>query len=452
MKLTINTKDLKIAIQPYKKLNKKISNYILSGIKLQSDIQTQTLTLIATDLEISIKTKIPAIVMANGSAIIPFKNLEKLSDVKSETIDIELTPGEKESDPETLNIYKLKLNTFDKEEFPEYPVIKNPKTLYSLNLTNFKKALQKTNPYISTDPSRVMLTGFYCDLANSKIVATDSYKLALHDFDFNHIDYYNSTEPENRHLPQLNFVLPQRIYQILNTIKENPNQTFDIVLDEETIQISDPNEPNKYKTNQVKINTENVEIVSYTISGKFPDYQKLIPNQDSFKTILSINAQTLTNTLTEAEKLLQIDNIPVKLILINQTNPKLDIELNVRETGKFQDSLPVNIIQDNTIIYQIIDNENTIRTTESTQAAAQAWINLHKDYYKNDDGTYLTYRINETENPEKLIIAFNPAYLKICLQNTENPIISIVDPLRPVTIKDTEAPEMLSLLMPIRIS
>jgi DNA polymerase-3 subunit beta len=457
MNLTVKTNDLKEALKLHKKTSSKITNFILTGIKLTADQDRQTLTLENTDLELSIRTVLKADVKDSGQTIVPLKNLDNLANtVKENQISMNLIETKKmvkssrqvsdgfslqmidkepqiiqaetredalqkalenhlisqdeinklsyrlyeitkreefeeEITDQTLQIYKLKLNTFMVEEFPNFPEFKKEeqiKTSENLNFKDFNTAIGKVIDFVSKDQNRVILTGILLDTKNNKIAAMDSYKLAQADFDFKNslelpfIPNYEGQEPQKD-----NIVLPSRVYELLKMFKE---ENFNI----------------KRTKDQIDFTLNNITIISRLFSGKFPDYERLIPDDNSFNYEFKINADKTVSILDEAVKLLNVDTknnmIPIKIRHEEENGLKFSIDN--KEVGQYE---------------SIIDIE-VIKTVQ--------------------------------EDHEPLQFAVNPEYLKICLKNLTTPMLKIIEPLKPLVIEEEENKDLKIVLMPIRIS
>jgi len=550
MNLTIKTSDLKTALQPCKKVqNSKISNFILSGIKLTADHDTQTLTIEGTDLELALKTVLKAEVTSSGSVVVPYKNLDNLANVcKDENITLNLIETkrmvkssrdiktgyylqiddkepqiiqaeneeeakqiaiknhlieidkdnyrfnkmtkreefEEEVIDQTLQIYKLKLNTFMVEEFPIFPEL-NPEGLKmsnNLNFNDFKSSISKVIDFASKDQSRVILTGLLLDTKNNVVVATDSYKLATQSFDFkedmeekleikeenpfktfnvycgNYRSFViladNEKQAKERFCkdqpsgfmenditeivlrekaePELKkIILPSRIYELLKMIK---GSEFNIAIDKDNSQIS--------------FEFDNVTVVSRLLSGKFPDYEKLIPEEQNFNYCFKINSEQVIGVLDEANKLLNLnakDPIPIKIAVENNN---FKFSAKVREVGNYESTLEIENLKEapKETFFIVLDKDNNEIKKFETNDEAEDFCATNPDI---EQELYpLKVIEKEIELSEPLTFAVNPDYLKICLKNLIEPILSIVEPLKPMVLQETD--DFKVLLMPIRIS
>jgi DNA polymerase-3 subunit beta len=350
-------------------MSPKISNFILSGILLETE--GSILNIYGTDLETIIKSSIKVNVIESGSVIVPSKILVNvLKSFPEAKVELELLKETNELKVNCLNA-TFKLNTFSLEEYPQFPEIKKQSPL-KIKLKNFKYLVSKVQKSSSTDESRAALTGILIDLSknNIKLVATDSYRLALA---ASRVDF--DGDP-------IKVIVPSKV---LDNITKSDSSDGDIDINIEENQISFVLDSEK----EVK-----TLIISRLLSGKFPDYEKLIPQ--SFVHSIIINKNTMYDVVNRISSISQ-DNIPIKL---DFENGRIVVSMNIREVGSSSEDFPVSYGEEN------------------------------------------------------IQIAFDPDFLKEGLSVIEDDKITfnIVEPLKPVMIKSLKNEDILYLLMPIRIS
>ncbi|HEX7561148.1 MAG TPA: DNA polymerase III subunit beta, partial [Candidatus Humimicrobiaceae bacterium] len=237
---------------------------------------------------------------------------------------------------------------------------------------NFKYLISKVQKSSSTDESRAALTGILIDLSKNfmKLVATDSYRLALAS---SSVDF--DGDP-------IKVIVPSKV---LDNITKSDFSDGDIDINIEENQISFVLDSDKeFKT----------LIISRLLSGKFPDYEKLIPQ--SFVHSIVIDKNTMHEVVNRISSISQ-DNIPIKL---DFESGRIVVSMNIREVGSSSEDFPVSYGEEN------------------------------------------------------IQIAFDPDFLKEGLSVIEDDKITfnIVEPLKPVMIKSLKNEDILYLLMPIRIS
>ena len=227
-----------------KKDNTQITSHVLI-------IADENLILKATDKEIGIKIKTEAEILKKGKITI---NAKKLNDIikalQNKEIEIK-----KEDDTiiitQDTSVYKL--STFNADEFPEFP---NPNDLNELKIENneFIDAIKKIFPVIDNNNPKYELNGALFDIKeNTNFVSTDTRRLAL----------YKS----NAKGKEAKIIVPKRS---ISEIKRIFNDDMKIFYDDIYLILKD----------------ENVMFFTKLINGKYPAYEKIIPQ--SFKYELNL--------------------------------------------------------------------------------------------------------------------------------------------------------------------
>lgn len=160
-----------------KALPVKRTNPILDGIKLSAE--GDTLTIFATDLELSIEKKINAKVLIEGQVVVPGKLFsEYAKKIEKEEVELDGTN-------ETKLFIKyldssLWINCFNADE---YPVIKdvNKDTSFIILKKDFKDIVNKIVFNVAVDEARPALRGVCFNIKDENIeaVASDGYRLAF---------------------------------------------------------------------------------------------------------------------------------------------------------------------------------------------------------------------------------------------------------------------------------
>lgn len=368
-----------------KAMSPKVSNFILSGIMLESSKKDNMLNIYGTDLETSIKSFIKVKVESDGKVVIPSKILiNVLRSFPEAKVDIEFLQDTNELSL-TCQKANFKLNTFPVEEYPQFPEIKSTKSL-KINFNLFKTLVSKVQKSRSMDESRIMLTGILIDISNNyvKMAATDSYRLAVAGGEA--LIKKASSEGGS-----IKVVVPERV---LDTIAKSDlkNNEIEINIEENQISFLLTDENNKDDKDNKEENK--TMVVSRILSGKFPDYEKLIP-QD-FNHSIIINKNIILEVIKRVSSIAQ-DNVPIKL---DFEKGRLIVSMNIRETGSAVEDFEIGYGQ------------------------------------------------------EAIQIAFNPDFLidGLTIMDEEKIIFNIVEPLKPVLIKQEKNENVLYLLMPIRVA
>ncbi|MGY8923903.1 MAG: DNA polymerase III subunit beta family protein, partial [Flavobacteriales bacterium] len=129
----------------------------------------------------------------------------------------------------------------------------------SLNNIKFLKLLNKTKIAISNDDTRHYLNGIYLHVTEAHGrnfltgVATDSHRLSSSSVELENIENFSS------------LILPRKtVYQLCTLLTESTDKL--------SIQTSE---------NKIKFTLGNIKLISKVIDGKFPDYKKVVPLDNS---------------------------------------------------------------------------------------------------------------------------------------------------------------------------
>ena len=231
-----------------KKDNTQITSHVLI-------IADEDLTLKATDKEIGIKIKTEAQILQKGKVTI---NAKKLNDIikalQNKEIEIK-TEDEYIIIHQDTSIYKL--STFNADEFPEFP---NPDDLNELEINNeeFIDSIKKIFPVIDNNNPKYELNGALFDIQKDKtnFVSTDTRRLAVY--------YSNAKGKETK------IIVPKRS---ISEIKRIFNDDMKIYYDDVYLILKN----------------ENILFFTKLINGKYPSYEKIIPQNFKYKLNLPKN-------------------------------------------------------------------------------------------------------------------------------------------------------------------
>lgn len=253
----------------------RTTNPILEGIKLHAS--EDSLTLSATDLEISIEKTIPADVKIPGDTVVPGKFfadfVKKLSNEQ-----IELSTTEQ-------NTLKIKytdsegyLQCMNPEEFPIIKELVAPEKI-TLSPLELKDLIEKTIFSVAVDDARPNLKGCLFEVADNKMtaVALDGYRLAMVKTDV--------ACTSNK----LSFIVPGRCLGEIAKLISVTSDSIDVLVSQ----------------NHLLINDGSVKIITRLLEGEFINYKQVIPTTVS-TTILVSKAQ-LEDGLDRASLLARMD-------------------------------------------------------------------------------------------------------------------------------------------------
>lgn len=335
---------------------------VLHGLRL--DLSGNDLVITGSDLDLTITVSIEVGGEVNGIAVIPAKLL--LDVVRA------IEPGAVDITAEETNLHvvagrsEFSLRTIPKDEYPNF--VEPSSTPVTVNGANFVQALDQVTPAASSDDSRPILTGVYmvAEKDGFRLVATDSYRLAVRDMPG--ASLLDGQEP---------ILVPSRALTELSRLIEGE--------DEVSLYLSEKD---------ASFVVKNVRMTTRLIEGEFPDYQRLVPEN---------NPNTLTANRGEL-----FDAVRRVRLLAQEATP---VRLEMSDGG--------------------------LELIAKTQDIGEA--------HETVDASYVG---------EELVIAFNAEYLLKGLEIApgEEVTLETTDNQKPAVLKSVDHPEFLYLLMPVRIS
>jgi DNA polymerase III subunit beta len=358
----------------------------LGGVRIES--VGNHLSVIGTDLDLTVHVATEAIGITDGVCVAPAKLLADI--VRS------LEPGavtvESEGDKVEIGAARSRfsLRTFAVDDFPSLPEPPPPATF--LPAAGLASALRQVVRAASNDDARPLLTGVLIAPEGSgvRLVATDSYRLALRDIEGS--DAFADTSQilvPARALAEL-----QRLSALGSGAKETASTAGTEGGDGSggaevpTIGLSIGDHDVTFTVGEVKVSTR-------LLDGSYPDYRQLIPTE--YPNRLHVGKDSLLDALRR-----------VRLLVRDNTTP---VRLSMRQGG--------------------------VDLTVVSQEVGDASETVDADF----DG-------------EELTIAFNPTYLIDGVEavSGDEVLLETVDATKPATVRAAELTDFRYLLMPVRVS
>jgi len=312
MKLAIQSHILRDAINKVLSVvDKKNSRPILTNCLLRT--QGQKLELIATDLEVSAKIILNAIIEDEGSFCINSKNI---SDILRELPNEELLLSVDNNNLLNLNCKKINYSLLitSADEFPQLN-FQNQSTEFRLKTKQVSHIINKTQHAISTDETRLYLNGIYLQLTDSKLrsVAIDGHRLALLDT--------HEFIGENKFLSD-GVIVPRKGINELKKIAETyPEDEVAISLDDSFMFVNARNE---------------YYLSIRLIAREYPKYQTVIPSKTTNRFRIDRNA--ILNAVKRVKILSNEKTNGVKLYI---APGELTISTNHPALGQANETLPI---------------------------------------------------------------------------------------------------------------
>lgn len=322
--------------------------------------------LAATNLEIAIKTSLPAKIKTEGSLTVPAKLLTSYVQLiskdevnLSQTRDLGL---EISADKDLTKIKGIKA-----DDFPLIPEIEAEMET-EIASDKLLEVLQRTAFAASLQSSRAVLTGVQFKFSGKELiaVATDSYRLA---------EQRIALEKETG---DYTIIIPLRTANELIKILGSKMKSKVKV---------------KLSKNQAEFAIEEVKFVTRLIDGQFPDYEKIIPQEEKSKVTVG----------------------------------KSDLELALKKISLF--AREVN----NNMKLEVEDKEMVLSTDETKVGLGEVTIACSLDGDKNE-------------------ISLNSQYLQDVLNcmSQQQVMLVVNDKLAPMVVRSTKDDSYLYLIMPLK--
>ena len=275
---------------------------VLGGVGIRA--AEGLLELEATDMELSLRTTVPATVEGEGTLVVPAKLLGDIVRLlPSGAVTLAHSPEEGAATI-VAGSYSSRLNVFAAEDFPRLPSVDVP--LQEVDAAALLDTVQRVSRAASRDESRPVLTGILAQFEGSKLTmaATDSYRMSV-----------KETELENGG-PELEAIIPARALDELGRIAAGA----------EKIQLG-------VNENHVIFGTGQAWLTTRRIDGQFPNVQQLRP--ESFEVALELNRSELLDAVRRAAVMAQ-RNTPLRLRF---EEGELTISAQSQDVGETRESL-----------------------------------------------------------------------------------------------------------------
>lgn len=306
MKFTCSQHTLSKALNTVSKaVSAKTTIPVLKGILIKAT-QDGTLTLSASDLELSIEKTLDVQVEEEGSMVV-FAKL--FSDIIRKLPNEEILIEEKEN---CTLLIKTSFSEFtiigaDPEEFPNIENLEENSNLISFEKEVFKDMIRKTSFSASADESKGVIVGVLLEIEPDSVsmVALDGFRMAI-------------TREELKNSENMKIVIPAKILNELNKIISESEEEGDI-----RIALSEK---------KAIVLVDSTKVIIRLLEGEFIKYRDIIPTNNP--TTLQIERSALLNGIERASLLAKEGkNNLIKLTIANNliTITSKSEEGNVKE-------------------------------------------------------------------------------------------------------------------------
>ena len=257
---------------------------ILSNVLMEKD--GERLTLLATDIEIQIRTATTGAGPEKAAMTVAARKLQDILRSLPESAEVNLSLDEKRL---TLKAGKSRFNlqTLPAEDFPRMVAADGQKSTLSLTQKQFKRLLALVQYSMAQQDIRYYLNGLLLVVTGSevRVVATDGHRLA-----------YAAEDIGGNH-ERLEVILPRKTVLELSRQLADNDEPLEVVL----------------TPTQAQFRFGDIELVSKLIDGKFPDYERVIPQNHT--KVIKLERAVLLQSLLRAAILTNEKFRGVRLVL-----------------------------------------------------------------------------------------------------------------------------------------
>lgn len=278
---------------------------ILSNVLIEAD--KEGLTFVATDLDISIRTRGEAAVDEPGSITIPAK---RFGEITRELPDSDVKVAVKDSRVKmACGNGSFTIVGMDPEDFPQLPQVDADK-MVSLPVDVLEKAVRRSAYAVGHDETRQMITGALLQFKEGELrmVGTDGHRLAKSAFkgDFSGL--------EGRDL----IIPPKALSQVVR-----------LASGQSTVSLS-------VSKNFAVFEVGPTTVYSRLIDGNFPNYEQVIPKKNPIS--VALNREEFMASLRRVAILSDSVTRQVKLELKPE---RLEISVSTADVGEGQEAIAV---------------------------------------------------------------------------------------------------------------
>lgn len=300
MKFSVSLNDLQRAVQRVlPAIPPKSTLPVLEHI--HCTVSSGTLTMIATDQEMTISTSLSCFAESDGAVLIPARRLNELVKSLGQEGSVEISVSPRYDLTLLTNAGKFNMKGMDTADFPQQPVFPEG-TKATVQAADIMKIANKTLFAVSTDEYRPAMTGVLFQFRGTEVrgVATDSYRLAR-------VTVQGQDFPED-----LDVIIPARAMEILRKVESDVEMSV--------------------TRTHARFVLSSATIITRIIDERFPPYENVIP-ADNDKIAL-VNQKDLLSIIRRVSLFTSTTNRQVRLTLMPD---KLNVHGEDEDSGSNAD-------------------------------------------------------------------------------------------------------------------
>ena len=296
-------------------VEKKSTIPILSNVLIET-ANASTISLVATDLDVSLQTECAAESARPGSIVLQAR---KLFEIVRNLPDAEINFAREDNDWVKIVCVSSEFRIVGqaKEHFPSTP--KADKAGVTIPAAVLHSLINRTVFAITQEESRYALNGALLSFGEGKLqmVATDGHRLAL---------AAASLEQAADGADALKVIIPKKALVELAKLTAGSEEELELSRDE----------------NHLYFEIQNRHLTSRMLAGQFPNYDLVLPKNNDKS--ISLNVDRITQAIRRAALMADERSHGVKVEL---TNGKLSITSQSADVGEAREVIPLDYTGDN---------------------------------------------------------------------------------------------------------
>jgi DNA polymerase III subunit beta len=312
MELVVRKNDLLRELQLFQGIvERKNTIPILANVLLEA--RGDEVKLLATDLEVALRSRCKASVSKPGSLTLPAKKLYEIVKSLPET-DIRITE-DKNGVKVAAERFDSRMQTLPREDFPTLPESAGGAAV-ALPPSALKEMVAKTQFAITGEDTRFFLNGalFVLRSDSMSLVATDGHRLALVNVSRNGKSSKDKDEADSK------AILPKKTLGELARLLAEGESAINYERGE----------------NHLFFNVGDRVLISRMIDGQFPAYERVIPKGNDKR--IEFERDRLTNAV---KRVALLSNERSRAVKFQIDKGKVDVTSSSPDLGEAHETLPV---------------------------------------------------------------------------------------------------------------
>jgi DNA polymerase-3 subunit beta len=290
---------------------------ILANFLIESDASDR-IQFTATDLDLTIQSIVPAMVMSPGRTTLAAKKLSEIVSKLPSGTTVVFDMGEAgQAAKIQCGSALFELRTMPADEYPLIEALDKENYL-EINLRGLVRAVNQTVYAAASYETNNVLGGVYIELGADRleVAATDGSRLAR-GVEAVHLSGLSDTAGP------ITAIIPAK------TLQEFLKLTSLNVAPQETVRLA-------IQDGQISFRTEKYYLLSRLLDGQYPKYQQLIPSEN--KLVMTANRQALMASL---ERTAVMASERTNLVKMMMESDAMSLVANTPELGDSRDTVPI---------------------------------------------------------------------------------------------------------------